>query len=359
MGARRSSALETARTEEIVTMKFAMSPVLMIAMTCIALAPVLAHAQLTDVSQTGPTVPGGAINKSLEQQIGAGRGDVHTPQSSVYVIKRDPARAIRRGRQLFQRKFTEDQGLGPRVNASGTGNIATQNALGAGLVDSCAGCHGRPRGGAGAGGDVVTRPDSRDAPHLFGLGLVEMLADEVTHDLREIRSGALDAAKQSGEPVRRPLHSKGIDYGYITGLPGGDVDTSEVEGVDPDLRVRPFFAHGGTMSIREFVDGALKAEMGLEAVDTDLCAATDPLHPVAVVTPAGMVLDPTLDHLERPAVCDVIMDGDGDGVVNEVDASLVDYLEFYLLNYFKPGTGKKTLASAAGLVRMKAIGCTS
>src|SRR5262249_26653582 len=261
--------------------KFAISPVSMIAMTCIAFAPALAHAQLTDVSQTGPTVPGGAINKSIEQQIGAGRGDLHTPQSSVYLIKRDPARAIRRGRQVFQRKFTEEQGLGPRVNPSGTGNIATQIALGAGLVDSCAGCHGRPRGGAGAGGDVVTRPDSRDAPHLYGLGLVEMLADEITHDLRDIRSYALTAAKQSGAPVRASLQSKGTRYGYITAMPGGDVDTSEVEGVDTDLRVRPFFAHGGTMSIREFVNGALKAEMGLESVDTDLCAATDPLHPVA------------------------------------------------------------------------------
>ena len=27
---------------------------------------------------------------------------------------------------------------------------------------------------------MATRPDSRDAPHLFGLGLKEMLADEMT-----------------------------------------------------------------------------------------------------------------------------------------------------------------------------------
>jgi hypothetical protein len=36
-----------------------------------------------------------------------------------------------------------------------------------------------------------------------------------------------------------------------------------VHGVDPDLRVRPFFLHGETISIREFVVGALNAEMGL------------------------------------------------------------------------------------------------
>jgi hypothetical protein len=82
-----------------------------------ALAPMLASAQLTDVSQTGPTVPGGAIAKSLEQQIGAGRGDEHTAQSRSI-----SSSAIRRGRsagrQAFQRKFTAAQGLGPRVNAT-------------------------------------------------------------------------------------------------------------------------------------------------------------------------------------------------------------------------------------------------
>jgi len=125
-------------------------------------------------------------------------------------------------------------------------------------------------------------------------------------------------------------------------------------GVVPELASRQHI-----QNILPIVDGALKAEMGLEAVDTDLCAATDPQHPVAVVTPAGMVLDPALDHLERPAACGTASDADGDGVVNEVDASLVDYLEFYLLNYFKPGTGRKTVETTAGLLRMNAIGCTS
>src|SRR5437879_630732 len=124
-----------------------------------------ANAQLTDATQTTPSVPGGAIAKSLQQQIGAGQGDVNTPGSSVYLIKRDPARSIRRGREIFQRKFTAEQGLGPRVNENSSGNIQDNPALGAGLADSCAACHGRPRGAAGFGGDVATRPDSRDAPH--------------------------------------------------------------------------------------------------------------------------------------------------------------------------------------------------
>lgn len=43
-------------------------------------------AQLTDRTQTTPNVPGGAIAKSLEQQIGAGQGNIVTPGSSFYII---------------------------------------------------------------------------------------------------------------------------------------------------------------------------------------------------------------------------------------------------------------------------------
>src|SRR5262249_47082590 len=105
--------------------------------------------------------------------------------------------------------------------------------------------HGRPRGAAGSGGDVVTRPDSRDAPHLFGLGLKEMLADEITTDLRAIEGGAVAEATASHAPVTRELTSKGISYGTLTANPDGSVNTSGVQGVDPDLRVRPFFAQRG------------------------------------------------------------------------------------------------------------------
>ena len=133
------------------------------------LAAAPSQAQLTDQTQT-PNVERAGIFKSLPEQIGNGVGDWATPGSSSYIIARDPARAIRRGRQLFQRKFTLAQGFGPRT-LDGIGDIHAIGAIGAGLIESCAGCHGRPRGAAGFGGDVVTRPDSRDAPHLFGLGL--------------------------------------------------------------------------------------------------------------------------------------------------------------------------------------------
>jgi hypothetical protein len=235
--------------------------------TVLTIAAVPAVAQLIDRNKA-PNLANEGIKKTLAQEIGAGRGDVMTPDSSMFIIRRDPFRSIRRGRELFQRKMSRSEGVGPIVG-DGSGDINTVLAIGAGLSDSCAGCHGRPKGSGGAGGDVATRPDSRDAPHLFGLGLKEMLADEITSDLRLIRAQASALARAAGRPVRMKLRSKGIDYGFIKALPDGAIDVSDVEGVDPDLRIRPFFAHGGTISIREFVVGAWQAEMGLQAVDPD------------------------------------------------------------------------------------------
>jgi hypothetical protein len=296
-----------------------------------------------------PNTAQAGIAKSLQQEIGAGRGDVMTPNSSLFIINRDPFRSVRRGRQLFQRKFARVQGQGPNEGDC-AGDLNTNDAIGAGLSDSCALCHGRPRGSAGVGGNVATRPDSRDAPHLFGLGLKEMLADEITTDLRNIRQQAITLAAQRGHSVTLPLRSKGIDYGTITAAPNGSIDTSGVQGVNPDLRVRPFFAEGRAISIREFVVGALHKEMGLECNDPDLTNA----HAGArVVTPSGMVLDGSLDSIDAPP------DPDPGSGQYEIDPAVVDHLEFYLMNYFKPGTARQGPTTELGQRKFNAVGCSA
>jgi hypothetical protein len=313
-----------------------------------------ARAQLTDITQTPNTI-GAGIQKSLAQEIGVGRGDPQTPDSSLYLIRRDPFRSVARGRSLFQRKYTQAQGLGPRAG-DGMGSLDQSPAFGAGLSDSCAGCHSRPFGSAGSGGNVFTRPDSRDAPHLFGLGLKEMLGDEITHDLRAIRASAIQQAAVLGADVTLPLTSKTISYGSITAHANGTLDTSGVQGVNSDLRVRPFFAQGKTISMREFIVGALKDEMGLEAFDPDLLLASQGQD---VTTPAGMVLSGSTDSFAPPPVSSATQDGDGDGVVNEIPVSLVDHLEFYLLNYFKAGQGEQTPQTQHGFALVQSLGCTS
>lgn len=320
----------------------------------LAVLATTAGAQETDVTQT-PNAANAGIKKSFTEEIGVGRGDAMTPDSSLFLIRRDPFRAVARGRQLFQRKFTVAQGSGPRTG-DGVGDIELDGSIGAGLADSCAACHGRPQGSAGFGGDVFTRTSSRDAPHLFGLGLVEMLADEITGDLRKIQEAAIQNAMSGGSPVTLELESKDIEYGWITAFPDGSVDTSAVEGVNDDLRVRPFFAEGGTISMREFLVGAFNAEMGLESPDPDLLAASGGAD---VVTPAGMVLSGSIDAIEGAPAAHVFDDPDGDGVVNEIPESIVDFMEFYLLNYFKPSD---TISRGGGRARagrhaFQQIGC--
>jgi hypothetical protein len=317
----------------------------------VLLASTLLAGQLIDRNKATNTANEGIarplIGSPYPSAIGDGRWGAD-PNASQNVIASDPFRAIRRGRQLFQRKFTRLEGLGT-ITGDGFGNADIDIAVGAGFSDSCAGCHGRPRGSAGFGGDVATRPDSRDAPHLFGLGLKEMLADEITTRLRTIRTQAIREASRSGAPATLDLIAKGIDYGRITAMPDGTVDTSGVDGVDPDLRVRPFFLHGGTISIREFVVGALKAEMGLAmAGDPDLVGAQSG----PVTTPTGMVLDGLTDTIEQPPV------DEGDIGTVEQRTAMVDFLEFYLFNYFKPARGRQTPAVRDGRQLFEEIGCT-
>src|SRR6187399_972499 len=166
-----------------------------------------AHAQMRDTLEK---ISGNAVNEGIHKniggQIGTGRGSSETPDSSIFIIQRDPFRSVRRGRQLFQRKFRRANGQGAG-EGDGAGDLNLDVAIGAGLSDSCAACHGRPRGSAGLGGNVVTRPDSRDAPHLFGLGLKEMLADEITTELRAARAAAIKQAQRRGVAVVWPLLS--------------------------------------------------------------------------------------------------------------------------------------------------------
>jgi mono/diheme cytochrome c family protein len=312
----------------------------------LCLASSAVWAQLTDRT-LAPNAAGAGIAKSLEDQTGPGRADVMTWNSSLFNINRDPFRAVRRGRQLFQRKFTRAQGQGGN-EGDGAGDISTNSAIGAGLADSCSACHGRPKGSAGSGGDNATRPDSRDAPHLFGLGLKEMLADEITTDLRNIRQQAIINATRRGRPLTVTLKSKGIHFGSITVSPGGAVDYSQIEGIEPDLRIKPFFAEGSTISMREFIVGALHKEVGLEVNDPDLASAHSGNR---VVTPSGMVLDGTQDKIDAPPA------PDAQTGQYEIDPAIVDYLEFYLLNYFKAGLGKQDSTTALGRVLFNQIGC--
>ena len=75
-------------------------------------------------------------------------------------------------------------------------------------------------------------------------------------------------------PVTKKLVAKGVEFGSITVMPDGTVDRSRVEGVNRDLRIRPFFAEGGL-----FLFGNLLLVPSMRKWDLKLLIQLPPPHP--------------------------------------------------------------------------------
>ncbi|MEE9321526.1 MAG: di-heme oxidoredictase family protein [Granulosicoccus sp.] len=193
------------------------------------------------------------------------------------------------GETLFNTRFTSQQGLGrplatqaiiPTKRKRPARNTFSRTA---GIdASSCAGCHNEPViGGAGdftanvfvSEGFQHTDFDTtdpqfsneRNTNHLFGAGLVELLAREMTNELHTIRRRTLDKAADSKQALRIELLTKGVSFGTLTVQPDGQVDTREVEGVDSDLVIRPFSQKGVMTSLRQFTINALNQHHGMQA----------------------------------------------------------------------------------------------
>lgn len=139
---------------------------------------------------------------------------------------------------------------------------------------SCRACHfaGGPDGAGSSTQRALTSGDGvhfssalvRDAPHVKGLGYVSRVAREMEDELFATRLAAEEAALVTDVPVRFPLVAKGVSFGELWALPGGEVDDSGVEGVSTDLRIRPFGRKGRHADLVEFADEALQIHHGLQ-----------------------------------------------------------------------------------------------
>jgi hypothetical protein len=217
------------------------------------------------------------------------------------------------GLQLFTANWTIQEGQG-RPLLKGTGNPLSDpssplvfprnmNRLSAPDANSCAGCHNAPI--AGGAGDIVgnvfvlgqrfdfatfdqtdaipTRgtldergraatalsfANSRATPGLFGAGYYEMLAREITADLKGIAT-----AIQRGHSAA--LVSKGISFGVLARNADGTWNTSGVVGLPPQavatsgdsppsLILQPWHQAGAAISLRVFTNNAFLQHHGIE-----------------------------------------------------------------------------------------------
>ena len=195
------------------------------------------------------------------------------------------------GEELFSAKFVGPDGAGRpgSTQAIIPTKVRHRNDLAFARLSgpdaqACSSCHNDPI--VGGAGDFVTNvfvsegftnanfdtsdpqfSNERGTNHLFGAGLIELLAREMSSDLAALRREALKKASTEGQPVKVPLKTKGVAFGHLTALPVGLVDLSEVEGVDTDLVIRPFSQKGVMVSLRQFSINAMNHHHGMQAVE--------------------------------------------------------------------------------------------
>ena len=233
-----------------------------------------------------------------------------------------PYALIEWGKRIFQANWTVQDGAG-RPLTKGTGHslsdptaplkgLRALNRVSGPDANSCMGCHNMPYGIPGGAGDFAAgvfvlgqrfdfvtfdRSDSvptrgsvnerqqpvslqnvgnfRRSPGMFGAGYIEMLAREITADLRSIRD-SIEPGQSKG------LISKRIDFGRLTRNRDGSWDTSKVTGLPaesllspppvnpmdpPSLVIRPWHQAGAVVSLREFSNNAFNQHHGMQSME--------------------------------------------------------------------------------------------
>ncbi|MDX1384362.1 MAG: di-heme oxidoredictase family protein, partial [Thermoanaerobaculia bacterium] len=110
--------------------------------------------------------------------------------------------------------------------------------------------------------------NTRNTISVFGDGLLQLLAQEITEELQATRDEAAAAAAASpGTTVTRELRSKGTSYGSLAVVSDGGeprFDLTQVEGIDPDLVVRPFGSKGTVPNVRTITAGPAQGGLGMQ-----------------------------------------------------------------------------------------------
>jgi hypothetical protein len=156
-------------------------------------------------------------------------------------------------------------------------------------------------------------------PFLFGSGGVELLAKEMTEDLQGLKAKARGNA---GTEVA--LITKGVSFGKLRYKDKAQrFDYSAIEGIDPDLVVKPFGRKGEFATIRAFDREALLFHFGMQ--------------------PTEVVGDGE--------------DGDGDGVVNEITVGELSALSIFNTSLDPPEQHPAKRAGRRGRVLFETMGC--
>jgi hypothetical protein len=253
----------------------------------------------------------GVVSAQIGKEVGVVR---HLSDGEEFSIARRAL--LEHGQRLFAANWTVQEGAG-RPLAKGTGGALADrtdplvfprnfNRMSAPDANSCAGCHNVPFGVPGGGGDIVanvfvlaqrfdfatmnadpdgfrmkgasdekgrpispeTLSNSRNTLGMYGSGFIEMLARQMTTDLRAIR----DRIKPGGSAA---LGSNGVSFGVLARDDAGRWLVDRVEGLPlpslvdnpPSLVIRPFHQAGNVISLRQFTNNAYVHHHGVQSTE--------------------------------------------------------------------------------------------
>jgi hypothetical protein len=226
------------------------------------------------------------------------------------------AKLIAFGEKLFTAKWTSQEGQGrPNTKGTAAGPRLSDpsepltfprnfNRVSGPDSNSCSGCHNEPF--VGGGGDRATEvfvlgqrfdfatfdhtdpiptkgamdergefvtlqtiANERKTIGMNGSGFIEMLARQMTSDLRATRDSISPGASKA-------LVSKGVSFGVLKRAMSGTWDTSGVEGLPapslassdaahpPSLIIMPFHQAGAAISLRQFTNNAFPHHHGMQ-----------------------------------------------------------------------------------------------
>ena len=220
------------------------------------------------------------------------------------LVQEDPQaafiEAFEAGDELTEASFSAERGVGAKVSQDGRKFSrmprADLKAFGewtthlprretGPVAQSCISCHSAPyANGAGSNPlngvvDPLHMGDPskylhRNTPHLFALGAVQRIAEEMTESLQAQAAKLENEVCTLNEWASIELHAKSVSFGTLSAHPMrdpqsgiciADYDRSAVEGVDEDLVVKMFGWKGTHSTIRAFTRHAAHNELGMQA----------------------------------------------------------------------------------------------
>ena len=168
-------------------------------------------------------------------------------------------------------------------------------------------------------------------------------AREMTKDLIAQRATAEALGIKESRDVRILLSTKGVNFGFLTARPNGTIDTSEIEGVDRDLIIKPFTQKGVVISLRVFTNNAMNHHHGMQSSER--------------------FLDKEDVHKAMDVLSDM-NDYDGDGVENELSSGDITAVTLFQATLkipvrILPESEEEKKAVKNGDALFKDIGCNS